>query len=201
MGKISENEQDEIESKIIKVKGGPGLILISFGIILFLAGMQIDGDINGDKIVDTNQSDKGTPTPTPTLTPTPTSKDCFDQYFSEIPEDRLATAFVGAKRIILIRSDQSKDELMGLNLKDNGQSIGAIKLNFIYDNEFFIIQSVVDSNCQEIEEYYNSDRPRDKNVLQNFDTLRIIFGNDTYELRLGYSGGTVEAHSFSSIAK
>lgn len=197
MGKISENEQDEIESKIIKVKGGPGLILISFGIILFLAGMQIDGDINGDKIVDTNQSDKGTPTPTLT----PTSKDCFDQYFSEIPEDRLATAFVGAKRIILIRSDQSKDELMGLNLKDNGQSIGAIKLNFIYDNEFFIIQSVVDSNCQEIEEYYNSDRPRDKNVLQNFDTLRIIFGNDTYELRLGYSGGTVEAHSFSSIAK
>lgn len=193
MGKISENEQDEIESKIIKVKGGAGLILISFGVILFLAGMPIDDD--------TIRQDQGTPTPTPTPTPSIASTDCFYKYFSEIPKDRLTNASVGAQGIILIRSDQSKDELIGIKFKDNGQSIGAVKFNFIYDNEFFKIQSVVDSNCQEIEEYYNSDRPRDKNVLQNFDTLRIIFGNDTYELRLGYSDGTVEALSFSSITK
>lgn len=58
MGKISEKEQDEIESKIIKVKGGPGLMLISFGVILFLAGMQI-----GDYKIEIPSNG---PTPTPT---------------------------------------------------------------------------------------------------------------------------------------
>ena len=196
MGKISENEQDEIESKIIKVKGGPGLILISLGVILFLAGMQI-GDVNNN-----GEDPRLTPTPTPTQTSTPTSKpneDCFDQYFSEIPEDRLTTAEEGAEGVILIRRDQSKDELIGLHFTDNGQSIGAIKFKFITTNEFFKVQTVVDSNCQEIGEYYNVDRPRDKNVLQNFDTLRITFRNDTYELRLGYGDGTIEALSFYRV--
>lgn len=196
MGKISENEQDEIESKIIKVKGGPGLILISLGVILFLAGMQIGDDNNNGDFNNNGEDPRQTPTPTPTSKP---NEDCFDQYFSGIPEDRLATAEEGAERVILIRRGQSKDELIGLNFTDNGQSIGAIKFKFISSNEFFKVQTVVDSNCQEIGEYYNVGRPRDKNVLQNFDTLRIIFRNDTYELRLGYSDGTIEALSFYRV--
>jgi len=38
MGKISDTDDAEIESKILKIKGGPGLILIAFGIILFTVG-------------------------------------------------------------------------------------------------------------------------------------------------------------------
>ena len=38
MGKISDTDDAEIESKILKIKGGPGLILIALGIILFTVG-------------------------------------------------------------------------------------------------------------------------------------------------------------------
>lgn len=194
MGKISEKEQDEIESKIIKVKGGPGLILISLGVILFLASMQIS-----DPPTFHFPPNRSTPTPTPTPTSTP-NKDCFNRYFSGIPKDRLATAEEGAESVLLIRREQSKDELIGINFTDTGQSIGAIKFYFISSNEFFKIQTVIDSNCQEIEDFYNKDRPIDKYVLQNYDTLRITFENDTYELRLGYTDGAIEALSFKRIS-
>ncbi len=38
MGKISDTDDAEIESKILKIKGGPGLILIALGLIFFTVG-------------------------------------------------------------------------------------------------------------------------------------------------------------------
>lgn len=38
LGKLSDTEDAELESKILKIKGGPGLIFIALGIILFSIG-------------------------------------------------------------------------------------------------------------------------------------------------------------------
>ena len=117
------------------------------------------------------------------------SENCFEG----IPEDRVATMEEGAKYIQLIGPHQSKDEAIAINFTENRKPIGAIKFYYMFDNKFFKVDSIVDSECKPIEDYENVNRGGDKHVLQSWDTLQIQFGDHTYELSLDYHDGTINA--------
>ncbi len=64
-------------------------------------------------------------------------------------------------------------------------------------SEIFKIESIVDEQCERIEEYSNTSRGGDKHVLQNYDSLRIGLGGAYYDLRLG--GNTTIRLNFVSV--
>ena len=121
------------------------------------------------------------------------SDDCFE-YFQGMPKDRVKTLEEGAQDVQLIGPHQSKDEAIAIKFTENNQPIGAIKFYFYSNNNMFKVETVVDSNCQPIEEYSNIDRGGDKHVLQNWDTLQIRFEDSTYELCLGYDAGMIDTN-------
>ncbi len=88
----------------------------------------------------------------------------------------------GAYEITLITADQPQDGLIGSRFTENNQTLGGIRFQFFSNGQFFKIESVVDSNCQPITSYSNMTPGRDKNVLQNWESLRIKFGNQDYQV-------------------
>jgi hypothetical protein len=141
------------------------------------------------------QEPTSTSTPEPTATPTPISTspvdNCFAQFFEELPEN---TVEVGASDV-----DVSKrDGRAVIKFTEDRNTIGAIKLNFFRENQFFKIEEIVDLNCQTITEYKNVTRGGDKNILRNFDVLEFIVENSTYQLRIG-DRGVVFRVGFSKI--
>lgn len=165
---------------------GAGLPLIVLGVgCILISGTgfpDFDGkreESNDTTLNDTNSND---------------NKDCFNEYFRGIPEDRVMTLEGGAEGVQLIGPHQSKDEVIAIKFTENNQPIGAIKFSFYSNNDMFKVETVVDSKCQPIEEYLNADRDGDKHVLQNWDTLEIRFGDHTYALRLGYSAGIISTN-------
>lgn len=127
------------------------------------------------------------------------SMDCFEQQFSDILKDRVATLEEGSLDQQLIGPHQSLEGPIAINFTENGQSIGAIKFSFYSNGDIFKIETVFDSNCQPIEEYKNASRGGDKRVLQNWDSLEIRFGDQTYSLTFGYSEGIIDA-GFNKIS-
>jgi len=126
------------------------------------------------------------------------SGDCFE-YFHGIPKDRVTTLEGGAQGVQLIGPHQSKDEAIAIKFTEDNRSVGAIKFDFYSNNNMFKVETVVDSKCQIIEDYSNIARGGDKHVLQNWDTLQIRFEDSTYELRLGYYAGMINAN-FRSVS-
>jgi hypothetical protein len=122
-------------------------------------------------------------------------KECFPN----VPKDRIKIMEVGAS-LELIGPLDSKYEPILINFRENNEPIGSIKFSF-YPNsgEIFKIEKIVDKNCQKIEDYSNIVRGGDKNVLQNFDTVQMQFGDDKYNLRLIYSDGTIDANFVRTI--
>ena len=112
---------------------------------------------------------------------------CFEKFFEGIPEDRVKTMEAGAKDIILIGPNQSKDEAIAINFTENRKPIGAIKFEFFFNEDMFKVETVVDSKCQEIK--------RDQDILYSWDTLEIRFEDHTYALTLRYEdyAGTIVA--------
>ena len=110
----------------------------------------------------------------------------FGNCFEGIPEDRVKTMEAGAKKIILIGPNQSKDEAIAINFTENREPIGAIKFQYFGKN-LFKVEKVVDSKCQEIK--------MDQDILYSWDTLNIQFGDHTYALTPRYedSAGTIVA--------
>ncbi len=193
MGKfsVSEKEEDEIESKIFTLKGNPGIILVGLGVLLLVIGMT------------TGPSPPLFPAaPTPTAVPTVTStrilvqNNSFTDCFPGIPENRTRTIEEGSKDLELFGPLESKDEPILIKFTDNGMPIGLIEIFFYSNSQIFKIEKVVDQKCQQIEEYSNIARGGDKHVLQNWDSLQIRFGDNNYDLQLGYGTGVIEA-SFS----
>lgn len=74
MGKLPVGDVDEVESKILKIKGGPGIILVGLGIILFLAGSITQSTTPSETSTHTLTSTYTPETSTPTTyIPTPIS--------------------------------------------------------------------------------------------------------------------------------
>jgi hypothetical protein len=75
-----------------------------------------------------------------------------------------------------IRKPKTKDQPIVLKLEENRQLIGAIRFQFYANGSMFKIDSVVDSQCQPLNEFANVSRGGDKHGLQNYDDLQIQFG-------------------------
>jgi hypothetical protein len=190
LGILSSKEIEEIEIRIFKIKGGPGLILTAFGVILFLTSQSPIIDSNGP-------GDKLTPSPTvtfaPISSPSSTSTKNIMDCFPSIPENRKRVMEAGKLDLEIVGSLEPKNESMAITFTDNRTPIGAIRFSFYSNIYIFKIESVFDSNCQQIEGYENIDRSGDKNILQNWDTLQIQFGGDKYIFRPGYDGTIITA--------
>jgi hypothetical protein len=116
---------------------------------------------------------------------------CFDQYFVNVPNDRIATLEEGAQDIDVIGPSQPKEGTVGIRLDMLGNPIGALRFQFFpRSGDVFKIESVVDARCRETQSFVNASRASDPRTLQNFDTLRIQLGGSFYELRLG-GGSTI----------
>jgi hypothetical protein len=92
-----------------------------------------------------------------------------------------------------IRKPKTKDQPIVLKLEENRQLIGAIRFQFYANGSMFKIDSVVDSQCQPLNEFANVSRGGDKHGLQNYDDLQIQFGNATYVLTCEYGAGKIDA--------
>lgn len=121
--------------------------------------------------------------PTPKPTPPPSVDDCFEQFLSEIPEDRRATVEEGSSDLDVIGPPQPPDEPVGIMFTDLNVPIGAIKIQFFPNGDLFKVLAVVNSRCEAIEDY-ESQSGSDRTVVQNYSRLKIRFGDDFYELRL-----------------
>jgi len=114
------------------------------------------------------------------------SAECLDRYFMGIPKDRVATLEEGARDVDVIDPGQPKEGTVGIRLDALGSPIGALRFQYFPGSgDVFKIETVVDAQCRETEEFSNVSRTSDKRTLQNYDTLRIQLGGRFYELRFG----------------
>ncbi len=127
-----------------------------------------------------------------------TATGCLEQYFQGIARDRIVSLEAGAQDFELIGPDQAKDEPIGIQFTDYGQTVGAIIFRFFSNGQVFKVDSVVDTSCSNIEDYSNTTRGGDKNTLQNADTLQMRLGNNDYQLRLEYNG-SIMVNKFRSF--
>lgn len=122
---------------------------------------------------------------------------CFRRYLEGIPRDRIAPVEAGTQDLDVIAANQPKAGTVGLMLTNNGRSIGAMRFAFFPTSEIFKIESVVDEQCETVEEYRNTSRGGDKHGLQNYDTVRLSLGGTLYDLQLG--GGSTIRLNFVSV--
>jgi len=114
------------------------------------------------------------------------SATCLDRYFMGIPKDRVATLEEGARDVDVIGPGQPKEGTVGLRLDVLGRPIGALRFQYFPGSgDVFKIETVVDAQCRETQDFSNVSRTSDKRTLPNYDTLRVQLGGNFYELRFG----------------
>ena len=182
-----------------------GTLLLVSGVILYLipSSPPSPNTIASAKSPPTPAVPTGIPTSIPAVdsstampTPQPTailSGDCFAQYFSGIPSDRVRTIEMGTIAFEVLRPDQPKNGVIGIKFTEFNRPIGAMKFHFIPDSSIFRIEAVVGASCEVIENYANEGRGGDKRVLQNWDTLQVQLGDHKYAVRFGHSAGQIRA--------
>ena len=129
--------------------------------------------------------------PTNSLSPTLASSRCLQQYLQDIPHDRMMPIESGAQDVQIIQPDQLNDQPVGVLLTENGKPVSAIKFQFYSSGQFFKIRSVVDAQCNPVEDYRNTSRGGDKHVLKNWDDWKVQLGNSAYTIRFGYSSDNI----------
>ncbi len=125
------------------------------------------------------------PSPASTAAPQAGLPECFEGYFGGVTSARVTTLEPGTNDFDLTGVDLKVAEPIGFMFTLNDQPIGAMRFRFVKANQFFRIESVVDSRCEKIEGYLNASRGGDKNVLQQWDTLQLTLDNQAYALQMG----------------
>jgi hypothetical protein len=177
------------------------VVVAIIGVIGVIAGGVIT---NWDKIFpertaeltarNADEQHPSTPTASGTQDPKDTGiPDCFAHYFSGIARERIGALETGAKDFQIIGPHQSKDHPIGIQLRENRQPVGAVRVQFYFENTIFKIESLVDSQCQPVEDYVNKSRGGDKHILQNWDDLQVRLGKAMYTLTLEYDAGKIDA--------
>lgn len=169
---------------------GGGLPLIVVGVVaIAIASFREPGGPDGAS--GPNGPGEDSPDSTTQEQPGGVSAACFDQYFVNVPNDRIATLEEGAQDVDVIGPSQPKEGTVGIRLDVLGNPIGALRFQFFpRSGDVFKIESVVDARCRETQGFVNASRTSDPRTLQNFDTLRIQLGGSFYELRFG-GGSTI----------
>ena len=130
-------------------------------------------------------------------TPQPSVSDsqaCLTAFLQNVPKDRITTLENGTYDQQILGPHQSKDQAIALRLEENREFVGAIKLQFFSNNAMFKIDSIVDSECQPVEDFENRSRGGDKHVLQNYDEFEIRFKKRVYALRFDYDAGRINVN-------
>jgi hypothetical protein len=91
----------------------------------------------------------------------PSAGGCFSAYFQGIDPDRVRTVEEGASGFNVIRADQTKTTPFGLLLTERNQPLGAIRALYFSNGNLFRIESVVDAQCRDVQQYSKS-RPARK---------------------------------------
>jgi hypothetical protein len=121
---------------------------------------------------------------------------CFAAYFDGLADARVTILEPGTNNFLLVGIDLSRAEPIGYLFTLNGQPFGAMRFNFIQANRFFRIESIVDADCQPIEDYVNAGRGGNRNVLQIWDTLQLTLGTQGYDLRMGLLDADASSPNF-----
>jgi len=119
--------------------------------------------------------------------------DCFAQYVSDIAADRVKTIEMGTVDFQVIAPNQPKDGVIGIKFTELNQAVAGMRFFFIPGSNVFKIETVVDAQCQAMENYANASRGGDKRVLQNWDSLQMRLGDQIYTVSLAYDSGEIGA--------
>lgn len=117
------------------------------------------------------------------------SDTCFEEFFANLPDDRIIALETGAA-ITLISPNQSKEEMIGIQFTEMHQPIGAIKIFPFPKNKMFKIGEIIDAECQGVENFENVTHGGDKYMLRNADTVQMQLNDKHYALRINFYGGT-----------
>ena len=110
---------------------------------------------------------------------------CLDDFFSGVPQELMNRIEIGALKINLNAQDKT---LAGLIIEEFGQPVAALTFAIFEDEEFFKIGAVVDAACLPTS-FENISRGGPADVLQNYDTLKVITASAAYGLRFSYGAG------------
>lgn len=127
------------------------------------------------------------------------AENCFTPFFDVVQPERWSPVEVGTSQFDIIEPPQPIQGLIGIKFTDFGQPIGAIIILPNPDNQNFRVVMVVNTSCQPVEDYKIFSRGGPKDTLENFDTLEMRIGSDTYHLRLGM-GADIEIN-FEKISR
>ncbi len=195
----------ELPAERQRAAGFLGILLLLIGIGFYfipvisatiLSGVQSTSLQSQSEFQDSNQA--------PSLESAPTqevnSNDQTDSHcLDNVSSNRITSIEVGTEDQVVLSANEVKDEVFGIVLSENRETIVNLELQIFVENEIFKIQSALDQNCSPISEYENATRSSDKNTLQNWDSLAIRINNKLYDLRLGYSDGEVSARLISIV--
>jgi hypothetical protein len=120
----------------------------------------------------------------------------FAAYFDGLADARVTILEPGTNNFLLVGIDLSRAEPIGYLFTLNDQPFGAMRFNFIQANRFFRIESIVDADCQPIENYVNAGRGGNRKVLQIWDTLQLTLGTQGYDLRMGLLDADASSPNF-----
>ena len=112
--------------------------------------------------------------------------------FRSNPGNCLEQEFAGVNPIEVGSGIQPLRELedgtIKIKLTDNRQPVGALRLKFYPAGEYFEIEKVFDSRCNEVEDLFNLSRQTyidiKKDKVPNNDYVQVPLGGQNYSLRL-----------------
>jgi len=116
--------------------------------------------------------------------------ECFVDLFAGISPNQVERIETGVedKRF---STQETKNDSAGIILTNLGQPVVALTYIVFEEDNLIKISSVVDASCQPVE-YINATRGGARDVLQNWDSLKVTTGTGVYSMRFGYFDGMVE---------
>jgi hypothetical protein len=162
---------------------GAGLPIIVVGVVsIGFAGVRgVGGDNAAATLAAVQDGREASATPAQETTAGTGSEACF----RDIPEEEHRTVEVGTRDFELVRPDQPKGEPVWIVFTDLENPIGGLRFRFLESNTLFRILSVVDADCSPVEPVENVSRGGDPYILENWDVVRLQFGDAFYDLRIG----------------
>ena len=123
--------------------------------------------------------------------PQPSRDDCL-AWFRRPPPDRVTVIESGTADAEVLAAGKPKEPPVVIVVTEDGRPVGAVAFKLYVSNDLFKITHVVNARCEAIETFRNESRGGDRRILQNYDTVELIFGSLKYTLTLGYSSGSIE---------
>lgn len=163
---------------------GAGLPLIALG-VLAVAVSVIQQSQQSDE--STQSSDAGGRVDPLTASAGADAPGCMAEFFEtrpKVPSDRRRFLPRRSEWITVLKSGDSKSAEFGLVLKDDGKSIGAIKMRYNSDGDEFNVDGVIDSRCNSVGWMAERDPATPSpSTIAFYDHLILPLGRASYGIR------------------